>query len=158
MQPILPPNLSQAPSAFADAEIEFLVVGAFAVAVHDVPRATGDLDLWVRPSAENAMKVFRTLAAFGAPLERMEPGDFTDLDITYQFGVPPEQIDVMTSISGVSFDEAWPGRLDVTHEGRRISVIGADALIANKLASGRPKDLRDADAVRRAIARRRSSS
>ncbi|MCU0649796.1 MAG: hypothetical protein MUF00_17535 [Gemmatimonadaceae bacterium] len=155
MPPILPRNLSQALSAFFDEGVEFLVVGAVAVGVHDVPRATGALDLWVRRTSENAVRVWRALARFGAPLEHVGPAEFEVEDMVYQFGLPPERIDVMTSVSGVTWEEAWSSRVMLTHDGRSIPVIGAAALITNTEASGRAKDLRDAERLRES-ARRRS--
>jgi len=100
-------------SAFVDAGARFLVVGAHALAVHGIPRTTGDLDVWVEPSAENARRVWRALAAFGAPLNewRVREADFALPDVVIQLGLPPYRIDVMTSITGVTFAEAWDGRL-----------------------------------------------
>lgn len=130
-------------AALSAAGAEFLVVGAYAVAVHGRPRATGDLDLWVRPTADNAERVWRALAAFGAPLQELTTEDLTRPDLIFQIGVPPARIDVMTGISGVSFDEAWPNRVMVPVAGRTTPVIGRDDLIRNKRATGRPRDLAD---------------
>ena len=130
---------------FADAEVEFLIVGAFAVAFHGVPRATGDMDVFVRPSSENAQRVFNALSRFGAPLASagVTPNDFETPGIVYQIGQPPRRIDVLTEISGVSFDEAWATRRAVGFEGRVVHFIGRDELLRNKMAAGRPKDLAD---------------
>jgi len=132
--------------AFADAEVEFLVVGAVALAFHGAPRASGDIDLLVRPSAENAARVFAALKTFGAPLEAhgVIVEDFTRIGTVYQIGLPPRRIDILTRISGLDFDEAWASRVDALLERRTIHLIGRDAYIKNKLASGRPKDLADA--------------
>ena len=130
-------------AALSAAGAEFLVVGAHAVAVHGRPRATGDMDLWVRPTADNAARVWQALVAFGAPLTQLTPADLARPDVVFQIGVPPSRIDVLTGISGVSFDEAWPRRVTVTVEGRTVPVLGREDLIRNKKASGRPRDLAD---------------
>jgi hypothetical protein len=130
---------------FADAEVEFVIVGAFAVAYHGVPRATGDMDVFVKPSAENAQRVFDALVGFGAPLASagVTPKDFAMPGIVYQIGQPPRRIDVLTEISGVSFDEAWATRRSVPFEGGVVHFIGRDELVRNKKSAGRPKDLAD---------------
>lgn len=136
---------------FADAGVEFLVVGAHAVGYHGLPRATYDLDVFVRPSAENAERVYRALANFGAPLDSagVTPQDFETPGMVYQIGVPPRRIDILTEISGVSFDEALVDHGTLTFDGRPIHYIGREALIRNKEASGRPKDLMDIERLRR---------
>ena len=135
---------------FADAAVEFVIVGAFAVAYHGVPRATGDMDVFVRPSPENARRVFQALVRFGAPLASagVKPEDFQAPGIVYQIGQPPRRIDVLTEISGVSFDEAWTTRQSVRFEGRDVHFIGRDELLRNKKAVGRPKDLADLSRLR----------
>jgi hypothetical protein len=97
--------------AFNDAGVEYVVVGAYAVALHSRPRATGDLDVFVRPSWPNAERVYRALAAFGAPLERLSVEELASGEIVFQIGVAPVRIDVITSIDGVSFDEVYSGRV-----------------------------------------------
>lgn len=136
---------------FADAEVEFLIVGAFAVAYHGVPRATGDMDVFVRPSSENAQRVFTALIRFGAPLSSagVAAKDFETPGIVYQIGQPPRRIDVLTEISGVSFDEAWGTRCTENLEGRVVHFIGRDQLLRNKKAAGRPKDLADVSRLRK---------
>ncbi len=128
---------------------EFLVVGAYAVAAHGAPRATGDLDLWVRPSAENAVKVFRALGRFGARLgpHGVTHEDFERPESVYQIGVVPNRIDLVTSIDGVRFDDAWRGRMAIELWGRRVEVLGRDELLRNKRATGRLKDLADVEAL-----------
>lgn len=130
---------------FSAANVEFVVVGAHAMALHGVPRATGDLDLFVRPSSENAGRVLSALQAFGAPLAAhgVTQGDFETPDTVYQIGLPPRRIDIMTSISGVDFDEAWESREQVDIDGTQVPFLGRDALIRNKRSSGRDKDLVD---------------
>lgn len=131
--------------ALIDAGAEFLLVGAHAMAVHGVPRATGDLDLLVRPSEDNAERVLAALRAFGAPVDAhgVTAGDLCRPGTVYQIGVAPRRIDILTRISGVSFDEASLDRLVVEMEGLSIPVLGRAALVKNKRAAGRDKDLAD---------------
>jgi hypothetical protein len=132
-------------------EVDFLVVGAYALAAHGLPRATGDIDLWVRPSAENAIRVFRALACFGAPMEGTEPHEFAEAGLVFQIGVAPRRIDILTSIDGLSFEEASADRTTVTIEGLTIPILSRTALIKNKRASGRPKDLLDIASLEAAV-------
>ncbi len=129
----------------------FLVVGAYAMAAHGVPRATGDLDVWVEPTDENAPRVFEALARFGAPLQALgiTLQDLLAPGVVCQIGLPPRRIDVTTAIDGVSFGEAWEGRLEGSLGPVRLSYIGRDALIRNKEAAGRAKDLADLELLRR---------
>jgi hypothetical protein len=135
---------------------EFVVVGAFALAQHGLPRATGDLDVLVRPSAENAARVHAALRQFGAPLESsgVTAEDFARLGIVYQIGIVPRRVDVLTQLSGLDFEEAWSTRLERELDGRRLVFLGRDALIKNKRAAGRPKDLTDAAALEKLGPRR----
>ncbi len=135
--------------AFNDAGVRYLVVGAFAVAAYSRPRATGDMDLWVDSRPENATRVYRALAAFGAPLGQIDERTFQEPDIIFQIGVPPIRIDILTGIDGVAFDEAWPHRFPSTIGAVPVSVLGRDDLIANKRASGRAKDLADIEQLER---------
>jgi glycine cleavage system aminomethyltransferase T len=138
-------DFEDALAALCDVGAEFLVVGAYAMSFHGVPRATGDIDVLVRPSPENAERVWRALAAFGAPLEAagLTLDDLVTPGTVYQMGVAPRRIDVLTSISGVTFDEAWSSRVPFQLASRTIHFIGREALVRNKQASGRPKDLAD---------------
>ncbi len=131
------------------AEARFLVVGAHALGVHGVPRATVDLDVWIDTSPENAKRVWTALAAFGAPLDALQirEADLTRPDMVAQFGLPPYRIDILTGISGVSFAEAWDGRVEELFDDVRVPFIGRAALIRNKRASGRTKDLADLEAL-----------
>lgn len=124
---------------------EYLVVGAHAMAVHGVPRATGDLDLLVKPDAENAARILAALRAFGAPLDEhgVTQRDFEAPGTVYQIGLPPRRIDLMTSLSGLDFDEAWSSRRSIEIDGMSVSFLGREALRKNKKASGRDKDLVD---------------
>lgn len=130
---------------FADAGVDFLVVGAHAVGYHGLPRATQDLDIFVRPSRDNAELVYQALADFGASLDSVgvTRQDFEAPGTVYQIGVPPRRIDILTEISGVTFDEAFEDHGSLDFDGRAIHYIGRDALIRNKKVSGRPKDIMD---------------
>jgi hypothetical protein len=130
-------------AALRDAGAEYLVVGAHAVAAHGRPRATGDLDLWVRPTPENARRVYSALAAFGAPLDQLRVEELTEPDLIYQIGVVPARIDILTGISGVEFVEAWAGRITIRLGELEVPVLGRQDLLRNKRASGRPRDLAD---------------
>jgi hypothetical protein len=133
-------------AALTDAGVEFLVVGAFALALHGAPRASGDIDLLARPTPDNARRVHAALRSFGAPLDAhgIRPDDFARAGTVYQIGIPPRRIDVLTQISGVDFEEAWASRVATTIDGRTVFFIGRDAYLKNKRAAGRPKDLADA--------------
>ena len=133
--------------AFVDADVRFLVVGAYALAIHGRPRATGDLDVWVEPSPENASRVMRALAAFGAPLDQITEADFAAPGITYQMGVAPGRIDILTDLTGLTFQEAWPGRIARPFGGVTVNVIGLAEFIRNKRATGRTKDLGDIEGL-----------
>lgn len=130
-------------SAFSEEKVEYLLVGAYALAAHGLPRATGDLDLWVRPTPENSSRAWRALARFGAPLEGFSEDDFKTAGIVFQIGIAPCRIDILTAIDGVTFDEAWPNRTAIDIEGLKVTVIGREDLLRNKRASGRPQDVAD---------------
>lgn len=147
----LNPDFLDLLDAFTKAQVEFIVVGAHALAAHGVVRATGDLDVWVRPSAENAARVVTGLTAFGAPLAQhgVSAADFAKVGTVYQMGLPPRRIDVLTQISGVEFAEAWADRTFVTVRGTPTAFLGREALLRNKRAAARPKDLVDVDLLER---------
>ncbi len=131
-------------SAFSEERVEFLVVGAYALAVHGLPRATGDIDLWVGPTRDNARRVRAALVRFGAPIGNLAEQDLVTRGTVFQIGVAPRRIDVLTSIDGVEFDGAWAARTITRVGGVDIPVIGRAELIRNKKATGRAKDLADA--------------
>jgi hypothetical protein len=136
--------------ALLAAHARFIVVGAHALAVHGVPRATQDLDVWIEANAPNADRVWRALIEFGAPLEEMgiTVADFVRRRTVIQLGLPPNRIDILTEISGVhDFETAWHDRVEHEIEGRLIPFLGLDALITNKRAAGRLKDLADIEAL-----------
>jgi len=128
---------------FHEENVEFLVIGAHALAAHGHVRATLDIDLWVRPTPENARRVWRALERFRAPLSKMEIGDFAEPEVLYQIGVPPSRIDIMTSVTGLDFDTAWPRRIMAAFAGIEVPVLGGEDLRASKRAAGRLKDLAD---------------
>ncbi len=135
--------------ALHDAGAEFLLVGGHAVGFHGFVRATKDMDVLVRTSPTNAERVYAGLASWGAPIDAFEVGveDFVTYEGWLTMGVAPNRIDVLSQISGVSFDDACVGAGTLKIEGRPIRVIGLEALIRNKRAAGRPQDLRDIEAL-----------
>ena len=130
-------------SELSAAGAEFIIVGAHALAVHGLPRATGDLDIWIRSTPENAGKVWKALMVFGAPLDQLSMNDLSTPGIIFQIGVVPCRIDILTDIDGVEFDEAWANRRYIKIHGIDIPVIGMQELLKNKKAAGRPQDIAD---------------
>ena len=145
-EPILHDDFKDLLVALQEAGVRFLIVGAHALAVHGVPRATGDLDVFVSPDPENAARLMHALEEFGAPLAShgVSQQDFEKQGTVYQMGLPPRRIDLMTSISGVDFDEAETSAAETEIEGIKLPILGREELLKNKLAAGRPKDLLDA--------------
>jgi len=127
----------------------FLVVGAHAMAVHGVPRATGDLDVWIAADPDNADRVWAALARFGAPLAAMGVTrvDLLRPDQVVQIGLPPRRIDVLTGVTGLTFDEAWKNRLVHEVDGLPLAFLGRAELVRNKRATGRAKDRADLEAL-----------
>jgi hypothetical protein len=140
---VLNPDFRDMLSALSDEGADYLLVGAYAVAVYGLPRATGDLDLWVRVSPQNAARVLRALARFGAPLTDVREADLNRPGTVVQIGVAPRRIDLLTTLDGLEFDEAWARRTHVDVEGLRVPVIARADLVRNKKAVGRPQDLAD---------------
>jgi hypothetical protein len=150
--------LAQLPQDFADllielceARAEFLLVDGWAVILYGHVRATDDMDIFVRPSEQNSVRVFAALEAFGAPLRAhaVAPDHFAKEGDAYRFGIAPLKIEVLTKISGVSFDMALQGSKNFELHGYRVPYIGKSALIANKKAAGRHKDLADVEELER---------
>lgn len=133
--------------AFGAADVRFLIVGAYALAHHGRPRATGDLDVWIEATPMNAARVMRALASFGAPLTEVVEDDFARPGIVFQIGVPPARIDILTELTGLAFDEAWPGRESGRFGDVTVDFIGREAFIRNKRATGRAKDLGDLEGL-----------
>jgi hypothetical protein len=129
--------------AFAEEKVEFMLVGAYAVAAHGLPRATGDIDLWIRCSDDNAGRVLKALAKFGAPLSEFTKQDLVTPGTVIQLGITPRRIDILTEITDVTFTEAAPSQVTVNIEGVDVPVISLPLLLKNKRAVGRPQDLAD---------------
>jgi predicted nucleotidyltransferase len=140
---MLNPDFRDILSAFNAERVEYLLVGAYALAAHGLPRATGDIDLWIRPSASNAQCVRRALDRFGAPRLGISLPDLETPDLVVQLGLPPRRIDLMTSIDGIVFETAWRERVTISVEGIEVPTISRENLITNKRATGRPQDLAD---------------
>jgi hypothetical protein len=132
-------------------EVDYLVVGAFAVAFHGFPRYTADLDLLMRRTAENAERAMRALTEFGFGNIGITAPDFERPSHVVQLGVKPNRIDLLTGISGVSFEEAWAHRVAGELAGIPTQFIGRDALVRNKESTGRAKDLGDAEELRKRL-------
>jgi hypothetical protein len=131
-------------------KVDYVVVGGHAVAYHGYPRFTGDIDFLVRPTTENAQKVMAALEGFGFGAIGISANDFTREGQVVQLGRPPNRIDLLTSISGVSFDEVWSGRVRLDLDGDPVFLIGADQLLHNKRSTGRLKDMADAEQIEKA--------
>ncbi len=136
------------------ATARYLIVGAYAVTFHTEPRYTRDIDVWVEPTVENAARVWKALADFGAPLDGLTQADFTKPDLVYQIGIEPNRIDILMGISGVAFASAWERRVESEYGGERITYLGLNDLIRAKEAAGRPQDLIDLELLRRRAAKR----
>jgi hypothetical protein len=138
--------------AFNEQSVRYLLVGGYALGRYTEPRVTKDLDIFVEISEENAQRIFAALAKFGAPLKGYTPKDFQDPYTGYQFGVPPNQIDLLFAISALTFEEAWrdsvPG---TTGDGTPVRYISRDHLILNKTVAGRLQDLADVAALQAAM-------
>ncbi len=127
--------------------VEFVVVGAYALALHGAPRFTGDLDLFVRPTADNARRLLAAVEAFGFPVQDLTAETIVDHRRMLEMGVPPVQIHVMSAISGVDWDEAWSDRVEAPLGSHIVPFLSRAAFLRNKHAAGRPKDLADIDAL-----------
>ena len=134
-------------AAFNAADVRFLIVAAYALALHGRPRATGDLGLWVEATPENAARIMRALAVFGAPVSDISADDFARLGVVYQIGVPPGRIDILTELTGLSFADAWPDRVRRPFGDVEVDFIGRASFLVNKRATGRAKDLGDIEGM-----------
>ncbi len=126
-----------------DAKARYLVVGAYAVAFHSEPRYTKDLDIWVDPYPDNAARVWAALVKFGAPIGGLKARDFEDPKNVFQIGFPPNRIDVIMGLSGITFAEAWRSRVKSSLGGVPVFVLDREGLLRAKRAAGRPQDLLD---------------
>ena len=127
--------------------VRFLLVGAYAMAAHGYPRATMDIDIWVMPSPDNAAATLKALRRFGAALHGLSVDDLQEDDTIFQIGVAPRRIDMITGASGLQFEEAFTRSVKVDIDGIEVHIPSVDDLIRNKRASGRTKDLADAEAL-----------
>ncbi len=144
---MIPPHLNadyrDMLSALNDAGVEWLLIGGYAVIAHGYPRLTKDIDVWVRPTKENATRVLRALAAFGAPDHGVTIDDLSRPSSVVQLGVPPCRIDIVTGAQALTFDAAWSRRVTQEVDGVRVNILALDDLLTNKRSVGRPGDLAD---------------
>lgn len=121
-------------------QVDFIVVGAYALGAHGFPRATGDIDIWVKADEINSINIYKALTRFGTPLDQLTINDFANKGIIFQIGVTPRKIDIITQLDGVSFDEADEDKIIVEVEGLKLPVLSFEKLIKNKLSTGRERD------------------
>ena len=133
--------------ALSDEKVKFMLIGAYAMAAHGYPRATMDIDIWVMPSPQNADAVLRALLRFGAPLHNLTKEDLQRDETIFQIGVAPRRIDIITAASGLQFEKTYQRSITVNIEGIEMHIPSIDDLIHNKKASGRTKDLADAEVL-----------
>lgn len=135
--------------ALLDEGARFLVAGAHALAVHGVPRATGDLDIWIDRDPTNGERVWRAIVSFGAPVESLDVsvGDLAKPGIVVQIGLPPRRIDLLTDLTGLVFEDAWRDRVVQSLLDLNVPFLGRQSLLQNKRATGRLKDLADLEAL-----------
>ena len=134
-------------AAFNAQKVEFLIVGAYALAVHGHVRATKDLDVWVRPTNDNAERVFLAVNAFGAATEQLAAEDFARPGTIVQLGIAPTRIDILTRVAGLEFESAWASRVEASYGDQKVFVVSRLDLIASKRAASRPQDLADLSAL-----------
>ncbi len=139
------PDFKDLLAAFSGHSVEYLVVGAHALAVHGHVRATKDLDIWVRPKRENAKNTLAALVEYGAPLHDLSIDDLSSVGLMFQIGLPPVRIDIMTTIDGVEFEPAWMNRVMVNVDEVAVPVLSRSDIILNKRAAGRLQDLADVE-------------
>jgi len=132
---------------FNSYKVEYLIIGGYALAFHGVPRVTGDIDLFVRPTDENAERILEALDAFGFGSLNLSKSDFTTPGMVVQLGVPPMRVDLITKVSGVSWEEADAGKVSGSYDNIPVHFIGRRDFVANKKATGRKKDQADVEAL-----------
>ncbi|MEM1056528.1 MAG: hypothetical protein AAGI52_13480 [Bacteroidota bacterium] len=130
-------------STFAEKGVEYLLIGGYAVNYYGYVRYTGDLDLWVRPTEENAKRVVEALTAFGFGVAALSEEAILSPRVVTRMGVPPYRLEILSDISGVTFEECWADRIEDEWNGVPVTIIGLGGLRKNKRASGRLKDLAD---------------
>jgi predicted nucleotidyltransferase len=144
------PDFTDLLKLFNDNDVRYLVIGGYAIIQYAEPRYTKDLDLWISTDADNAVAVYKALREFGAPLAGLTVDDFAEEGYFYQMGVPPVRVDVLMGIPGLDFEPAWERRVEIDFDGLPVLFIAKEDLITAKLASGRPQDLIDAEALSQA--------
>jgi hypothetical protein len=144
----LAPDFDEFCALLSARDVEYVIVGAHALAFHGAPRFTGDLDILVRPTEESGRRLLAAIADFGFPTTPVTPLDIVIGKKVIEMGVPPVQIHVMSAIDGVAWDEVWASREMGAFGARAVAFIGRDAFLRNKRAAGRPKDLADIEALR----------
>ena len=137
------PDFRELLALFSAHHVEYLIVGGYALAFHGAPRFTGDLDILVKPNAANAQRILTALKVFGFATMGLTQSDFESPDQVVQLGVPPVRIDLITSLTGVSWNEAWADRISGNYGDLLVYYLGREQFIANKRATGRTKDLAD---------------
>lgn len=136
-------------------KVEFLVIGAYALATYGYPRATGDLDIWVKCSLENSKKIYHSLREFGSPLFALDEKSFSEKNIIFQIGIVPRRIDLLTSIDGVDFSKAYLQKKEFPLDNMIVPVISLKDLIRNKESTGREKDQLDAKILNKILKKRK---
>lgn len=144
----LAPDFDEFCALLSARDVEYVIVGAHALAFHGAPRFTGDLDIFVRPTKENGRRLLSAIADFGFPTTPVTPGDIVAGRKVIEMGVAPVQIHVMSAIDGVTWDEVWLDREAGVFGARTVAFIGRETFLRNKRAAGRSKDLADIDALR----------
>jgi hypothetical protein len=132
-------------------QVDFILVGAYALGAHGYPRATGDIDIWVKADEINSINIYKALERFGAPVDQITVNDFASEGIVFRIGVTPRRIDIITRIDGVSFDEADEDKIIVEVEDLKLPILSFDKLIQNKLSTGRERDELDVKLLRKRI-------
>lgn len=141
------PDFKELLELFNRHHVEFLLVGGYALAFHGVPRYTGDMDLFVHPSSQNAARIMAALEEFGFGDVGLTPLDFQKENVVIQLGVPPVRLDILTSLTGISWEEAYSNRVQGRYGDASVSYLARDQLVSNKKALGRKKDLADLEAL-----------
>ena len=143
MDIVLPPDFKEFLNLLKGKNIQYLLIGGYAVGYHGYPRATVDMDIWVAIHPQNAQKIVAVLEEFGFDLPELNADLFLEEDNIIRMGIPPMRLEILTTISGVEFEACYQNRIEDDLDGVKIILIGLDDLKRNKLSSGRHKDLND---------------
>jgi hypothetical protein len=141
------PDFKELLALFNDHRVSYLIVGGYALAFHGAPRFTGDLDIFIKPDHENASRIVAALDAFGFASLGLTESDFEQPDQVIQLGVAPVRIDLITTITGVSWDDAFAGKVVSSYGDVPVHYIGRQQFVLNKRATGRKRDLADLEAL-----------